>query len=306
MKKLLPFLILTTCCLQASGQRIRLTDQTNTWRVYTDGGGTEYYSLVYNYRFSGDTVMYGNAYKTLAGTTQVIQHYQTYPTAGAYYLREDLVAGKVWMCSRTDTGERLIYNGAWHTGDTIRSVSFDTWTISSADSTQLGGQWYEVFKISGSGRNTAGRDYFDIVEGVGATAGPGFIFTGVLGLEYNYKLQCFYNNGIKPVLTPALNNLQAFSNAGPCNLAVNEPITSREAVLISNPANSRSEFTLPYLMPQGRLTIYNANGQIVSNAVVTNTAFISLPPTVTTAGLYFYRLTDGARGASFTGRFVFE
>jgi hypothetical protein len=326
MKKLLLFFMLAAFCMDAHGQRIRLTDTTNTWRVYCDGGGTDYYSVLYDYAFQGDTTMYAFTYKRLAGTSRVLfftPSPTTYvPPAGTYYLREDTIANMVWCRSskvnglQTDTAEHLIYNAAWTVNDTLRSKVFqgyprDGWYISGIDSTQMAGQWYKVFKVTSTYFGPPNTAYFYIVEGMGATAGPGYAFTGGYAGEYNIQLQCFYNNGSKPELNPATTNLfehanGTFSNAGPCNLAVNELQNEGSSFLSPNPANSSSKIVLSHSILEGRLIIYNSSGQAVSNTAISNTATVPLPAVLSIPGMYFYRVTNQKDGLSYTGRFVYK
>jgi hypothetical protein len=159
--------------------------------------------------------------------------------------------------------------------------------------------------------NTGADNYFDIVEGLGATIGPGYIFSSAIGGEYNIQLECFFTNASKPALNPPLDKLfwhrdGAFSNAGSCNLAVNELPDSWASFIAPNPANRTSKIVLPRTLQRGRLLIYNALGQVVSGAAVSNAAAVPLPDMPPVRGLYFYRLTDESLGSAFTGTFFYD
>jgi hypothetical protein len=285
MKRLLLAVFLAAGCVEAGAQRIRFTDTSNSWRVHCDGGGTDYYSVMYDYRFEGDSTIGGNVYRKLSGMTTVLfiikptPYPVVPPQAGVYFFREDTLGRKLWARRKADTSEQLIYDASWTIGDTIRRIPIgmtaDRWYISGLDSTQIAGEWHKVFKIRSTMSNTGADNYFDIVEGLGATIGPGYIFSSAIGGEYNIQLECFFTNASKPALNPPLDKLfwhrdGAFSNAGSCNLAVNELPDSWASFIAPNPANRTSKIVLPRTLQRGRLLIYNALGQVVSGTAVSN------------------------------------
>jgi len=324
MKRLLLYLLLAASCLEVHGQKIHFTDTSNSWNVHLTGGGTEYYSVVHTYKFSGDTLIGGNGYKIMTGSSQnrLVAPWLSYPPAPVrLFFREDTVAGKLWVRRKSDVVDSLVYDSSWTLGDTIRKRTLGTviekWFISGIDSTQMAGQWYKVFRVRSTMTNVGTPDYFAIIEGVGSTAWPDFIYSGAGGGESNFKLLCFNHQGATPVMSLELTTIythrsNGFSNAGPCDVLLvrlSAPDLARqkyEAILYPNPANRSSKIILPLPIQQGRLIIQNSSGQVVSYKVLSNTSAIPLPGDFNTPGLYFYRIIDEKDGKNFKGKFIYQ
>jgi hypothetical protein len=314
MKAALLCLLIAVFCSQAQAQRIHFTDTSNSWNIYASGGGTEWYRVVLTYKFTGDTIIAGNDYRIMTGTSQnrAITPWISYPpTPARYFFREDTLAGKVWVRRNPFTTDSLVYNGSWALGDTILRKSSDKWYITGVDSTQMAGLWYRVFRV-GSAR--FGLNYFAVVEGIGSTAWPDFIYSGAGGGESNYSLLCFNHGGTTPVMSPILKktytHFSGFSNAGPCDvpwtrLSVPEEAGQGNVALLSpDPVTRDSRIRLLYPIKNGVLRIYNVTGQEVSVTIISKDSVIPIPDGLNIPGLYIYRITDLSKGSNFSGRFV--
>ena len=274
MKHCLPLLYFIVFFGAAHAQRIRLTDTANSWHISCSGGGTEYYDLVYDYAFKGDTIIAGITYKRLAAKTTVLELLvpaMGYPVAQTCFLREDTVTGKVWARRARDTSEQVIYNARWQPDDTVVTASpaihgSGKYYVRSIDSVQIGGDWYRMFRMSSAYHNTGSADYLDIIDGMGSSAGLAYMFTGTSALEYDVNLACFFHNGSKPTITPQLNNYQHFTNLGPCNLAVQDGRGGIKPVLLPMPITAASRIMLSQPIMSGKILISNRAGAVVARA----------------------------------------
>jgi hypothetical protein len=313
MIRLLLFLPLIFGCINIHAQRIRFSDTTNTWKVRA--GGKDFnsipFSSSYHYYYRGDTIIQGIDYKRLASYEFRHSGGANAPLPDTYFIREDTVIGKVWSRSNRlyDTVEKLIYNAAWAMDDSVMFEKGygDKFYINSIDSTQINGVWHKVFGLR-TNRTGPGSNYAHVIEGLGTTAGPGFAFTGGLSLEGSYRLLCYYNKSLKPVLTPAVPgsmSSQSFSNTTACNLAV-ESFKADEAYISPNPITSQSRISLPQLLTKGELSILDASGRLLTTNAISETSNVALPAYNYLPGLYYYHITDLQTGLSLWGQFVFR
>jgi len=312
MKRPLLISLLIFLSFLSFGQKIHLTDSTNSWTFLSisEGPGGPYIYSDQEY-YSGDTVVNGNKYRKFSGSC----------------LREDTNTHKVYLNTLyPDSTDILLYDYNLQVDDTLSfgvntsGSGHDTsssWVI-LIDSTQINGLWYKIWYFKGYYMPAVTYDpyYYTVIEGIGCINGIGF----PLDKELQYgnpseQLTCFENNGTiyplsKPVPDYGLISSYDFNfdNATSCEkLGVNQ-INSRSKTcsLFPNPINESSKIVLPYNITSGSLVIVNDVGQEIINMPFQNKEELLIGDQIKVPGIYCYRVRDNQSGATFSGKFVHE
>src|SRR5215217_6588638 len=281
MKNVLLFLITSLLITSSFASRIHLTDTSNIWKVVYEEYDGFTYRYFYTLAFTGDTVINGMNYKIMTNLTSSPKGYP------ARYFREDTTNGKAWciMQSFNDSTEHLIYDDNWQIGDSITWNGFHfqgSSKVTGKDSTFINGEWYKVFQF----RSTqSAAVVFEVIEGIGSISGPAF--TGQpYTFENSWKLTCFNNNGITPLVNPKIGRYN-FDNSLSCTVSVSEHTKNNVRLLVfPNPA---TEMLTVKDRPELRdipITFYNASGSIISKHNGGH-GDININTAVLAPGLYF-------------------
>lgn len=155
--------------------------------------------------------------------------------------------------------------------------------------------------------NSLYTNYFRIIEGVGTTKGPWFAaFPDEF--ENGFTLNCFYNNGIHPILSPAVKSPTGYlyNNDKSCELSVDEQNLQRlDASVVPNPITNDSKILLPNMLQKGYIYITDMLGRQLYAEEIRNKKEVRLGHIRFSPGTYFYRIVDYGN-SSFTGSFVYQ
>ena len=120
-----------------------------------------------------DTIINGKTYQQI--TSYDLPSMQ-FPSNHKGFLREDVVQGKAWFFSSTDTTERLIMDLSLNVGDSFRIVH--SWSglddFFLVDSVWVSGAKKHVRLDYYEGFGHSGEESLTFIEGVGTTKGIGY------------------------------------------------------------------------------------------------------------------------------------
>ncbi len=274
MKKTIP--ILLYCFLffvhNSNAQKIRFTDTSNKWKFeYNSWGNGNHYTYTDSY-YLGDSVINGKSYVFFKDRG---------------FVREDTTLGRVFILN--DTTDYILYDYNLKVGDTfVDRYTPDTLIITQAYTIIINGINHKIWEST----SLVGRAVsFILIEGIGDVSRKYF--------ENGSWLICFKNNGSNVYITQ-------YSSAEGCVLSVKDNIPDKLFTTITpNPANEYSTINFPYTIQQGQLLIINSIGQVVADKEVHNRQEIRLG-SLSTSGLYYYKLIDKHCGNNFSGKFIYQ
>ena len=321
-KKLILIVVLALGVFPASGQKIHFGNITNVWSNLDSTLGccvlaprnykpAWYDSVTLNYN--------GHTWQYLHCTMQ------------SFLVRED--SNKVYFTGAVDSVERLAYDFNLGLGDTMRIVySMDTFIswVTNIDSTRLQGITYKVWHFNGNAYSGYYPDsvrafQYNVIEGIGCTNGVYYPASPYPFTAFSQHLMCFNNNSnintalSNPVAAYAYDYTSIYDNDSSCieyysdhshhlidytgvkQLSVN----SNSVVVAPNPVTTESNFTLPYHINSGSLTITNIAGQTIEHSIFEGKDLLPLPHSFPTSGIYFYHITDNQSGKIFSGKFQY-
>jgi hypothetical protein len=283
------FLFLAICAtFFAYGQKIRFTDQLNSWTIYQVDADPFFIPNYTTSGYSGDTVINSFSYKKYLGPL-----YEG-------YIREDTLAGLVYYrgfyCCQ-DTAEQILYNYNWQVGDSVLHGDFHHY-VSDIDSVEINGIVHKVWHVEQAYNFFATTDYY-VIEGIGSTHGPTFP-VDPMQFEHGFTLTCFHNNGSTPPLSHAVDN---FDNVVSCTLGIPGDRLNAQAIsVVTDPGNAAVQIKFKQRVPSAAVAIYNAVGQLVFSDVLANVEVYSLTGRLDIPGIYFCNVVEGAK--RFSCRFV--
>lgn len=309
------FTLLVFLCIPqfVDAQRIHFTDTANVWTVIStsianSGTPTQGYGSVFRLKIKTDTLVNGVAYKKMHLDTiisviagEVDGYVQPLP----YLYREDTVQKKLWAKGSiylSDTAEHLVYDGNWQIGD-YTSFTWD-WqpnlhsVIIGIDSIMINALWYKIFHFKNPlTQNCCFPQYFDVVEGIGCTNGPGFNYVPSYFENWS-MLTCFSHHGITPPLNPPLtvSGSYLFDNTTSCTLAttnITQPIN--QFTIYPNPATDVVHINIPQ-GNAGTISITDVTGRMIAaKACSANDTQLSISTDMYAPGMYFvnYRNDGG-------------
>ncbi len=249
------------------------------------------------YSITGDTIVNGLNYKIM----------------NSALIREDTIQKKIFIkcyyCLGTvdaDTVERLLYDFSLQIGDTANfgiGKYLNKYTVTKIDSTLINGSMQKIFYYD----SYYGVD-FDGIEGIGSTSGPWFSLTPTI-LDQSHTLCSFENSGIRPSVNPPVEVTSGaanfWDNKYDCVLTIINNTNKLTIDITPNPANEYSTINFPYTIQQGQLLIINSLGQVVADREIHNRQQLRLG-SLSTSGLYYYKVIDKQIGNNFSGRFVYQ
>jgi len=164
----------------AHAQKVRFTDTTNKWFVT---GGSDYedpsvpdWWLEERYFYQDTVVQNGQVYQKLWASGRNNQYSSTwyYYSGVALLVREDTIAKKVYAKIYYDTTEQVLYDYNLQLGDSF-FIKNNQHTVKSyvtyIDSVQLNGIMHRRWRLDHV-PSYFPWEYYEVVEGVGATNGP--------------------------------------------------------------------------------------------------------------------------------------
>jgi hypothetical protein len=307
-------------CLPSFAQKIKFTNNTNTWSMIDSTIGC---CIPYVVRFT-------TAHYDGRDTVNGLRYQRLYYDFGSCLVRED--QGRVYVIGNVDSTERVLYDFNLELNDTIHQYyEYDIYTswVSSMDSTQLFGIWYKVWHFDGMDTNVYTNKVFtyqyNVIEGIGCTNGVYYPAAPYDYSAYSDQLLCFHNDMgydgpfSKPVTTYAYDYTGSFDNDLSC--AIYQPAphvpppaddqllsttllanSTGKTIVTPNPVTDASIIVFPSVIRSGTIVVLNELGQTISNSSFQNARSMPVGNKILTPGNYFYRVTDLNNGKAFTGK----
>lgn len=273
MKKIKSLILILVLSSSAHAQKIHFTDTTNNWEVldvFTGDPTPEFY--YYSYYYINDSIIGTNAYKVF--------------NSGAL-VREDTIAGKIFIIDPTSDSEKVMMNYNLNIGDTFKYNAFEH-VVTGIDSTTIDSISYRVWHfqpVDGIAENP-----YDVIEGIGCAGGPTFMLNPAY-FEGGPFVYCFSTKGTNPPLIPGVDYLD---NSTSCykftHLYVGNIQTRSACKIFPNPANDQLTIQTNNSRPY-TITLNNIMGQTIktfqSNKLQETIDVSRLP-----AGLYYLSVID--------------
>ncbi len=292
MKRAILILLLALANLSSFGQEIRFTDSTNTWKVFSYSCVGDHGASYYVHSYLSDTIYRGTTYKRL-------------PPA---FIREDVMAKKIFTIYPTDTVEQLLYDFNLNIGDTFK-CAVATHYVSSIDSVLINSYWHKTLLMvpvncPGCPSSYTAFPYY-VIEGIGSICAPYTPLSPMHFYESCIALTCFNNHGTIPPLSRTVGPY--FNNISSCSLTfglnVNNLSKAKKTSVIPNPIDNTTKIVFTDNL-SGSLMVLNSIGQVIVNASFTNENELLIGDKITVSGLYYYRVTDEQNGKVYSGKFV--
>ncbi|MCB0698731.1 MAG: T9SS type A sorting domain-containing protein [Chitinophagales bacterium] len=294
MKHILSIVVILLLAQACDAQKIRFTDTSNVWyytftRAHSNGQ--------FLGEYQGDSLFNGVTYLVM----------RTPPFAlGIRLVREDSINKKIYVID--DTSEKLLYDFTLEVGDTFSYISptgvINYHIVNKVDSVQIDSIWYKVRHF----KNISGGFPYTVIDNIGCTGGITFPFWTYTTTVYFQRLNCFFNNRSKPIMSNAISTPYGlpFTNTDSCYVSVGDVVGEKDdKVSISpHPVTSVSTMSLPYLMKEATYTLYNAMGQKVEQRTIRNLDKLQLQQHNT--GVYYYIVSDEVKGKAYRGKIIFE
>ena len=280
-------------------QKIHFTDTSNVWFTHFNGDANNPGNRPYTYKYVGDTSINSIEYKMISCITEYASYQNMFASIRYCVIREDTLLKKVFVLMNDTEQVLMDYNLAM--GDTVLHVNsqHDTskYFVSGIDSTIINSVYHKVWRFDNIFTHpvTSWAPYYYIIEGVGCSNGPLFIIWP-LYFEGVENLNCFYNNGFCPLVSPSVQELTiqgwlTFDNQTSCILGINTTTQTNTRIVISpNPTTISLDVITTNKITT--LVITNLLGQTVyaheynSQQVHVNVA--DLPK-----GIYFVKVNGG-------------
>ncbi len=287
MKKYLTSIVFLITDTLSYSQKIHFTDSTNQWIVGVNDYGpppTYYYQY---FSFSGDTILHARTYKVMPGTTYF----------GYTFFREDTSLHKVFILVNDTDQVYLDYN--LNIADTfvyytnIALVTF-RYYVADTGSVIINAARYRTWYYIPVSPTASDFEAYYVVEGVGCTNGPAFIGMPSTGFT-RPCLVCFFNNGLKPALSAAVNGAGGcvFDNLSSCELATEQVILTPRINIYPNPTSD--EISIDLAEPPAsnvQVTIGDITGNVVCISTLTG-QHNSISVTGLHNGLYICTIKTG-------------
>ena len=281
--KLLVLVILSILVTQNSlSQKIRFTDSTNAWGVYSTywTQAPNFSTTYYEYRYSGTTTYGGVEYHILPDVVYGV----------TYLVREDTLANKVYYRLLTsgqpvtNTNEYVAYDYNLVVGDTflVRSPQGTIpCTVVLLDSVLIQNVYHKYWQISGES-----AVHFSVLEGVGNLFTPTRHFNPNVGTAIP-QLYCFSHRNTNP---PISSSIGILDNVNSCVLEVSDP-ASGKTLPFPNPVSNSSILRLDDIV-KGKLIVWNQAGQVIHSQTIVNKPMVPIGSYIKHPGMYFYRIID--------------
>ena len=213
--------------------------------LYTGGGQTW---RTVKFRVDGEVQLDGKAYHRVERSTY--PDYSTWTTDS--YFREE--QEKIWMKTRSDNPDILMYDFKLETGDSIETGSFGPCKlfVSDVSSIDINGKQRKLITLT-SHFYTGYEEVW--IEGIGSL--NGLRYTGLAGIVGgSYHLQCFSVNEEVVYMNPLFNNCGPFNDI--------EEKRMDPDILYPNPTRGILKLENPEMLNSGIISVYNSTGKLMS------------------------------------------
>jgi len=281
MKQFFSMIILLLCCVVFStqAQQIHFTDTSNRWEVRIDGfveetGPTLYYSryLLRDTLFNGEQ---GYVHYHQSGSGIFLDEY-------ALFITEDTIAGKVYARKiYEDTSRFVLYDFNMEEGDTLYIPNWSGGLIPNiciavGDDVLINGVPHRTFDVFGDCYE------YTVIKGIGSLTHPFYEYLGCWE-RTTFRLNCFENNGIRPVFSDLFTN--------ECYLSIDNREASKPTINLSpNPASGLLNISASQPGRNYPFSICDITGRQVYRGVVKEQAIVDIA--AWQSGMYITRITD--------------
>ncbi len=247
MKRILFLLLIVCFSMSLSAQKIHFTDTSNVWKELWPQYNDAYPELLYykTFSFIRDSIIDSSHYK-------LFSFKEEYPGVAISFIREDTILKKVFVRDLANDSDIVFMDYNLKVGDTL-TFAYNKFAVTGIDSTLIDSIWYKVWTFSGEFPYI--NVNVNVIEGIGCIQDPTYMLWDQrrcveCALPFMY---CFSNNGIMPVISPAVsyldNNLTHFlDNTTSCATfpklyASSLPTKSDKFSILPNPATTSLTIT---------------------------------------------------------------
>jgi hypothetical protein len=287
MKRFLPVLLICLGFCAKSQNYVPLPLDSAYWQVTTSGtwasGGTCLSSFTFQYQTAGDTIIGSKIYTKILH----VGPYNCMCGAGTSiyeaYLRQDTLAGKVFVIQKDSTYENILYDFTQNKGDTVNSVLI-RWSYScpsptivdSVDTVLISGHNRRRMHLSSPCYSAPGWCF---IEGIGSTTG---LLEPIFSFEAGSYLECANYSG-QPIYP---------DSTSICNRILSHNINQKENSQIKISPNPTTGSIFVNLSEEAtQIQITNSLGDIVQTYKPTSSNF---NVEIKEAGVYYIHVqTNG-------------